>query len=113
MKRIQPILFASAVLLATPSLFTACQEDAPEINYTMNVSVINDFTKVVEAINNGSLKNEEAIKKLTEAIDNMAVKQSEKLQSIKDVLVSANATLETKLSAIESTMQAQNLVNYT
>lgn len=48
MKRIQPILFASAVLLATPSLFTACQEDAPEINYTMNVSVINDFTKVVE-----------------------------------------------------------------
>ena len=70
MKRIKSILFAIAMLLATPAFFTSCQEDAPEINYTMNVSVINDFTKVVEAINNGFLKNEEAIKKLTEAINN-------------------------------------------
>ena len=59
MKRIQSILFAIAMLLAAPAFFTSCQEDAPEINYTMNVSVINDFTKVVEEINKGKLDHEE------------------------------------------------------
>ena len=109
MKRIKSILFAIAMLLATPAIFTACQEDAPEINYTMNVSVINDFTKVVEAINNGFLKNEEAIKKLTETIDKMNTDQKTKLQAIIDVLTSVNATLETKLTAIEAAMKAQTL----
>ena len=109
MKRIKSILFAIAMLLATPAFFTSCQEDAPEINYTMNVSVINDFTKVVEAINNGFLKNEEAIKKLTEAIDKMNADQQTKLQAIIDVLTSVNATLETKLAAIEAAMKAQTL----
>ena len=51
MKRIQSILFAIAMLLATSAFFTSCQEDAPEINYTMNVTVINDFSQVVDAIN--------------------------------------------------------------
>ena len=109
MKRIKSILFAIAMLLATPAFFTSCQEDAPEINYTMNVSVINDFTKVVEAINNGFLKNEEAIKKLTEAIDKMNADQATKMQAIIDVLNSVNATLETKLTAIEAAMKAQTL----
>lgn len=109
MKRIQSFLLASAMLLAAPAFFTSCQEDAPEINYTMNVSVINDFTKVVEAINNGFLKNEEAIKKLTEAIDKMNADQATKMQAIIDVLNSVNATLETKLTAIEAAMKAQTL----
>ena len=109
MKRIQSILLAIAMLLAAPAFFTSCQEDAPEINYTMNVSVINDFTKVVEAINNGFLKNEEAIKKLTEAIDKMNADQATKMQAIIDVLNSVNATLETKLTAIEAAMKAQTL----
>ena len=109
MKRIQSILFAIAMLLATPAFFTSCQEDAPEINYTMNVSVINDFTKVMEAINNGFLKNEEAIKKLTEAIDKMNADQQTKLQAIIDVLTSVNATLETKFAAIEAVIKAQTL----
>ncbi len=109
MKRIKSILFAIAMLLAAPAFLTSCQEDAPEINYTMNVSVINDFTKVVEAINNGFLKNEEAIKKLTETIDKMNADQQTKLQAIIDVLNSVNATLETKLTAIEAAMKAQTL----
>ena len=109
MKRIQSILLAIAMLLAAPAFFTSCQEDAPEINYTMNVSVINDFTKVVEAINNGFLKNEEAIKKLTEAIDKMNADQQTKLQAIIDVLTSVNATFETKLASIEAAMKAQTL----
>ena len=109
MKRIKFMLLAIAMLLAAPAFLTSCQEDAPEINYTMNVSVINDFTKVVEAINNGSLKNEQAIQKLTEAIDKMNADQQIKLQAITDVLNSVNATLETKLDAIEAAMKAQTL----
>lgn len=109
MKRIKFILLAIAMLLAAPAFLTSCQEDAPEINYTMNVSVINDFAKVVEAINNGSLKNEQAIAKLTEAIDKMNADQQTKLQAIIDVLNSVNATLETKLAAIEAAMKAQTL----
>ena len=109
MKRIQSILLAIAMLLAAPAFFTSCQEDAPEINYTMNVSVINDFTKVMEAINNGFLKNEEAIRKLTEAIDKMNADQQTKLQAIIDVLNSVNATLETRFAAIEAVIKAQTL----
>ena len=109
MKRIKFMLLAIAMLLAAPAFLTSCQEDAPEINYTMNVSVINDFTKVVEAINNGSLKNEQAIAKLTEAIDKMNADQQTKLQAIIDVLNSVNATLDTKLAAIEAAMKAQTL----
>ena len=109
MTRSQSILLAIAMLLAAPAFFTSCQEDAPEINYTMNVSVINDFTKVMEAINNGFLKNEEAIKKLTEAIDKMNADRQTKLQAIIDVLTSVNATLETRFAAIEAVIKAQTL----
>ena len=109
MKRIQSILLAIAMPLATPAFFTSCQEDAPDIHYTLSVSVINDFTKVMEAINNGFLKNEEAIKKLTEAIDKMNADQQTKLQAIIDVLNSVNATFETKLASIEAAMKAQTL----
>ena len=109
MKRIKFMLLAITMLLAAPAFLTSCQEDAPEINYTMNVTVTNDFTKVVEAINNGFLKNEEATKKLTEAIDKMNADQQTKLQAIIDVLNSVNATLETKLAAIEAAMKAQTL----
>ena len=100
---------AVTMLLAAPAFLTSCQEDAPEINYTMSVSVINDFTKVVEAIDRGSLKNEEAIAKLAAAIDRMNSDQQAKLQAIRDVLNSVNTTLETKLIAIEAALKAQTL----
>ena len=87
------------MLLAVPAFLTSCQEDAPEINYTMSVSVINDFTKVVEAIDRGALKNEEAIAKLADAIDRMSSDQQAKLQAIRDVLGSVNTALETRLIA--------------
>ena len=95
MKREKFIPLAITMLLAVPAFLTSCQEDAPEINYTMSVSVINDFTKVVEAIDRGALKNEEAIAKLADAIDRMSSDQ----QAIRDVLGSVNTALETKLVA--------------
>ena len=109
MKRIKLIPLAVTMLLAAPAFLTSCQEDAPEINYTMSVSVINDFTKVVEAIDRGSLKNEEAIAKLADAIDRMGSDQQAKLQAIRDVLGSVNTTLETRLVALEAALKAQTL----
>lgn len=109
MKRIKLIPLAVTMLLAAPAFLTSCQEDAPEINYTMSVSVTNDFTKVVEAIDRGSLKNEEAIAKLAAAIDRMNSDQQAKLQAIRDVLSSVNTTLETKLVSIEAALKAQTL----
>ncbi len=109
MKRIKLIPLAVTMLLAAPAFLTSCQEDAPEINYTMSVSVTIDFTKVVEAIDRGSLKNEEAIAKLAAAIDRMNSDQQAKLQAIRDVLSSVNTTLETKLVAIEAALKAQTL----
>ena len=108
MKRIKLIPLAVTMLLAAPAFLTSCQEDAPEINYTMSVSVINDFTKVVEAIDRGSLKNEEAIAKLAAAIDRMNSDQQAKLQAIRDVLNSVNTTLETKLIAILDDLKKRN-----
>ena len=54
MKRIFSYLFAIITLMGTTGVFTSCQEDAPAINYTINVTVNNDFTEVLNAINNGA-----------------------------------------------------------
>ena len=109
MRTLKSILLAGAMLLAIPAFFSSCQEDAPQIDYTMSVTVVNDFSKVVDAINNGTLKNEQAIAQLTAAIDKMNADQQTKLQAIKDVLNSVNATIDAKLAAIEAAMKAQTL----
>ena len=109
MRTLKSILLAGAMLLTIPAFFSSCQEDAPQIDYTMSVTVTNDFSKVVDAINNGTLKNEQAIAQLTAAIDKMNADQQTKLQAIKDVLNSVNATIDTKLVAIEAAMKAQTL----
>lgn len=95
--------------MAAPVFFTACQEDAPEINYTMNVSVVNDFTKVVQAINDGFLKNQQAVDSLTKVLDKMNTTQEHKLEAISDILNAVNTTLETKLAAVEAAFNAQTL----
>ena len=97
------------MLLAIPAFFSSCQEDGTQLKYKVEVTVTNDFSKVVDAINNGTLKNEQAIAKLTAAIDKMNADQQTKLQAIKDVLNSVNATLDAKLAVIEAAMKAQTL----
>ena len=97
------------MLLAIPVFFSSCQEDGTQLKYKVEVTVTNDFSKVVEAINNGTLKNEQAIAKLTAAIDKMNADQQTKLQAIKDVLNSVNATIDAKLAVIEAAMKAQTL----
>ena len=109
MRTFKSIVLAGAMLLATPAFFSSCQENAPEIDYEMKVTVVNDFTKVVDAINNSSLSNEQAIAKLVAAIDQMNVDQQTKLQAIMEAITSVNNTLETKLAAIEAAMRAQTL----
>ena len=109
MRTLKSILLAGAMLLAIPVFFSSCQEDGTQLKYKVEVTVTNDFSKVVEAINNGTLKNEQAIAQLTAAIDKMNADQQTKLQAIKDVLNSVNATLDAKLAAIEAAMTAQTL----
>ena len=103
------ILLAGGMLLATAGLFTSCQENAPEIDYEIKVTVINDFTKVVEAINQGALKNEQAIQQLTAAIDQMDADQQTKLQAITEVILSTGSTLDSKLAAIEAAIKEQTI----
>jgi len=109
MRTFKSILLAGAMLLAIPAFFSSCQEDGTQLKYKVEVTVTNDFSKVVEAINNGTLKNEQAIAQLTAAIDKMNADQQTKLQAIKDVLNSVNATIDAKLAAIEAAMKAQTL----
>ncbi len=109
MRTLKSILLAGAMLLAIPAFFSSCQEDGTQLKYNVEVTVTNDFSKVVDAINNGTLKNEQAIAQLTAAIDKMNADQQTKLQAIKDVLNSVNATLDAKLAAIEAAMTAQTL----
>ena len=97
------------MLLATPLFFSSCEEDGTLLKYRMEVTVTNDFTKVVEAINNGSLKNEQAINMLVAAIDKMNADQQTKLQVIMEAITSVNNTLNAKLAAIEAAMKAQTL----
>lgn len=110
MKRILRPLVALALLLAVPASFTSCQEDSPEVDYNMEVTMTNDFSKVVEAINSGALKDEAAIEELAKAIDKMNTDQATKLKAILDVLGDVNKTLETRLAAIAAAIESQTLL---
>ena len=97
------------MLLATPVFFSSCEEDGTLLRYKTEVTVVNDFNKVVDAINNGSLTNEQAIAQITAAINNMDVDQQTKLQAIMDAITSVNNTIATKLAVIEAAMKAQTI----
>ena len=109
MKRIFSFLFAIITLVGTTGVFTSCQEDAPEINYTINITVNNDFTEVVNAINNGTMKQEAAIAALTAAINQMNGDQAAKLQALVEAINSLATTVDAKLAIIEAAMKAQTL----
>ena len=109
MRVLKSIMLAGAMLLATPVFFSSCEEDATNLKYKMDVTVVNDFTKVVEAINNGALKNEQAINQLKQAIDQMNADQKTKMQAIIAAINAVNNTLDTKLAVIEAAIKAQTL----
>ena len=110
MKAIYKALLGLALMTAVPTSFTSCREDAPSVNQTADITIKNEFSKLVEAINNGNLKREEAIKKITEAINSMNASRSEILGKILEVLGSVNNTLDTKLAAIEGAIESQKLL---
>ena len=65
------IMVLALMATASASTLTSCHQDAPELNYnhTVNITVNNDFTALVEAINKGNISVTDAIKKMVEAID--------------------------------------------
>lgn len=109
MRTLKSILLAGAMLLAIPVFFSSCEEDGTLLRYKMEVTVVNDFNEVVDALNNGSLTNEQAIAQITAAINNMDVDQQTKLQTIMDAITSVNNTIATKLAVIEAAMKAQTI----
>ena len=106
MRTFKSILLAGAMLLATSAFFSSCQEEGSLIKYKTEVQVINDFNEVVNSINNGKLKNEQAIQELVTAIDNIKGDHKAKLQAIVDVLNSVNNTFDTKLNVIAAAMKS-------
>ena len=106
MRTFKSILLAGAMLLATSAFFSSCQEEGSLIKYKTEVQVINDFNEVVNSINNGKLKNEQAIQELVTAIDNINGDQKAKLQAIVDVLNNVNNTFDTKLNVIAAAMKS-------
>ena len=100
MRTFKSILLAGAMLLATSAFFSSCQEEGSLIKYKTEVQVINDFNEVVNSINNGKLKNEQAIQELVTAIDNIKGDQKAKLQAIVD------NTFDTKLNVIAAAMKS-------
>ena len=97
------------MLLAIPAFFSSCKENAPELDYEMKVTVVNDFTDVVDAINQSNVSKEQAIKNIAAAIDNMKSDQNDKLQAIIAALNSTNTTLEKQLNVIAGAMQSMSI----
>ena len=109
MRTFKSILLAGSMLLAIPAFFSSCKENAPELDYEMKVTVVNDFTDVVDAINQSNVSKEQAIKNIAAAIDNMRGDQKDKLQAIVAVLNSTNTTLEKQLNVIAGAMQSMSI----
>lgn len=109
MRTFKSILLAGSMLLAIPAFFSSCKENAPELDYEMKVTVVNDFTKVVDAINQSNVSKEQAIKNIAAAIDNMKGDQNDKLQAIIAALNSTNTTLEKQLNVIAGAMQSMSI----
>lgn len=109
MRTFKSILLAGSMLLAIPAFFSSCKENAPELDYEMKVTVVNDFTDVVDAINQSNVSKEQAIKNIAAAIDNMKGDQNDKLQAIFAALNSTNTTLEKQLNVIAGAMQSMSI----
>lgn len=109
MRTFKSILLAGSMLLAIPAFFSSCKENAPELDYEMKVTVVNDFAKVVDAINQSNVSKEQAIKNIAAAIDNMKGDQNDKLQAIIAALNSTNTTLEKQLNVIAGAMQSMSI----
>lgn len=109
MRTFKSILLAGSMLLAIPAFFSSCKENAPELDYEMKVTVVNDFTDVVDAINQSNVSKEQAIKNIAAAIDNMKGDQNDKLQAIIAALNSTNTTLENQLNVIAGAMQSMSI----
>lgn len=109
MRTFKSILLAGSMLLAIPAFFSSCKENAPELDYEMKVTVVNDFTNVVDAINQSNVSKEQAIKNIAAAIDNMKGDQNDKLQAIIAALNSTNTTLEKQLNVIAGAMQSMTI----
>ena len=110
MKRIFSYLFAILFAVGTTGVFTSCQEDAVEIDYTISVTVNNDLTEVINAINNGTFADpSEAIQSLVDAINKLSGDQETKFKALQDAINGLATTLDAKIAVLEAAMKAQTV----
>lgn len=110
MKRIFSYLFAILFAVGTTGVFTSCQEDAAEIDYTISVTVNNDLTEVINAINNGTFADpSEAIQSLVDAINKLSGDQETKFKALQDAINGLATTLDAKIAVLEAAMKAQTV----
>ncbi|MCF0244840.1 MAG: hypothetical protein HUK06_08690 [Bacteroidaceae bacterium] len=122
MKRFKLFVLTAACALSGFTL-TSCVEEAPELNYSVSVTVNNDFQKLIEAINannktqenilaaikEGNTKNEESIKNLIKAIDDMRISEADKLAVIEAAIKDASNTIGARLAALQAAVENQTL----
>ena len=109
MRTFRSIILAGAMLLAIPAFFSSCKENAPELDYEMKVTVVNDLTTVDDQHHRIQRSKHQAIKNIAAAIDNMKGDQNDKLQAIIAALNSTNTTLEKQLNVIAGAMQSMSI----
>lgn len=102
MKKIITICLASLLVFNLIS----CEQDAPEINFSQQTSIVSDFSGIIDAISNVDLTLENKLDLIERAVNNGFASEAEILDLISTALETTNATLSEKLDAINGTVEA-------
>ena len=62
-------LFTAIVAIVAIAMFTSCEQDAPEINFTQTDTHISDYSGIIAAINSQTISLEAKLQLINEAID--------------------------------------------
>ena len=67
-------IFTAIVAIAAMAMFTSCEQDAPEINFSQTDTHTSDFSELIAAINNQTTTLAEKLQLINDAIDAYARK---------------------------------------
>ena len=62
-------LFTAIVAVAAMAMFTSCEQDAPEINFSQTDTHISDFSKLIAALDSQAITIETKLQLINDAID--------------------------------------------
>lgn len=85
--------------------FTACEKDAPEINFSQSTTVTVDLTDVINAINSLSTSVDEKLKLIYEVINSSNKSLEEKIDVLKAAIETQTLELSNKLDVIQQAVE--------